>query len=252
MSAVLIWKTTKQTYALSLLLCSIFLFCHVDERRGLLSSPVTAPLSSLRVITWNWGGSGQQGLAQLIKLEPDIILLQEVPSKTVLQELAKATKLELLSSPEAAILARGPIRRLSQGVHHVKGLWEGRVLVSLRLSPPLMRFDIWSPNNWETYSSKRKERRESLEGILSRETPELVGGDFNVPAGDGALSPLKKLEFQDAFATAPRGSGNTAPSYLLLHRIDQLWCSSQYQVLQAFTTNIEGGDHKALVVDLKF
>ena len=239
----------RRWFVVNLGLWLVFLALFAEEPYGWFRSSL-ASKSGFRVVTCNWGGAKLLPVEDLVDLEPDLLLIQETPKLEILQDLAKELGLELLYSPEAAILGSGDLVEISRGVHFLKARWNQTEVISLRLSPPLVRFDLWNPNCWSAYRDRRLERREQLEFMMEGgSTPALVGGDFNVPAGDGALSALEGL--RDCFDAVGSGQPNTAPSYLPLHRVDQLWASPSFQPAQAYTRLVSGSDHRALVVDFQ-
>jgi Endonuclease/Exonuclease/phosphatase family len=245
---VLCWNSRK-AMACSLVMWLGFLFVFAEEPY----SPVgpSEERGTLRLLTLNWGGAGRQPLKALEELDADILFIQEAPKKELLQEWADSRSCHLVWSPEAAVIAKEPLEEMDKGVHFLRVGWKGADLVSLRLRPPLMRFDLWNPRCWIAYADRRRERRGQLESVLSGLGPQaIVGGDFNVPAGDGALSPLKD-GFSDCFATAGGGFGNTAPDFLPLHRIDQVWVTKEFTPLSCRSVEISGSDHRGVLVELE-
>ena len=76
----------------------------------------------------------------------------------------------------------------------------------------------------------------------------IIGGDFNLPGTDGALSAFAEL--RDAFEEGGVGWCNTGTSDYPLFRVDQIWISSDLEcdVLKAFATN--HSDHRMVIADL--
>lgn len=244
-SAAIGWRVPKAGAALSAVWL-LFLLLFAEEPYAILDEERSE--TGLKIVSLNWGGASQQPVPTLKKLNPDLLFIQEAPRKDVLSAISEQLgDYSLIWSPEAAILSKEPLKTVESDVHYVRARQDEMDLVSLRLSPPLVRFDFYNPQCWLAYWSRRIERRHQIESVLEGPTlPTIVAGDFNAPAGDGCLGPLLE-DFHDAYGQAGRGFGNTAPSYFPVHRIDQIWIRNDYQAKVSFTVRIPGSDHRAAV-----
>jgi endonuclease/exonuclease/phosphatase (EEP) superfamily protein YafD len=85
--------------------------------------------------------------------------------------------------------------------------------------------------------------------LIESSSPKLIGGDFNLPARDGATRSLKP-ELRDAYPSSGAGLCNTIINDYPMHRIDQIWVSSemQPQVMRVFKTKYS--DHRMVVCDI--
>jgi endonuclease/exonuclease/phosphatase (EEP) superfamily protein YafD len=80
--------------------------------------------------------------------------------------------------------------------------------------------------------------------------PVIVGGDFNVPQGDGVFS-LLRPGLRDTFRAEGRGLGNTIPQEFPLVRIDQIWVSGDFEILQSFCRRSKISDHRPVITDVR-
>ncbi|QDV48861.1 hypothetical protein [Gimesia fumaroli] len=144
---------------------------------------------ALRVITINCSGR-QQSILALKQKNPDLILIQESPTienlKTVANELFGG-ETHLLAGVDASILCRGEIEPITTTVNWSLGkltLPSGQklVVVSLRLSPPPFRLDLWNPACWRDFRDHRIKQRAELAALSQALTeipaslPLIVGG----------------------------------------------------------------------------
>ena len=165
---------------------------------------------------------------------------------------------------DASIVAHGVITKLplpdtvvTNPVHARITLLDGNEfeLVSLRLEPPLVRIDLWSPECWREQTANRQRRRTQLENIMSSvaafsaETPLIVGGDFNAPPGDAVFQMLVPA-LHDAFGEKGRGWGNTIINAAPFLRIDQVWLSPQFRAVDVYSRKTKNSDHRMVVCDV--
>lgn len=246
----------------------LFTTVHVEElsslARGLLR-PVDEdkPAGALRVITLNCGGGHADALAETLPLKPDVLLLQEPPSRPetdrFCQRLFGAAG-ETLYDVDTAILARGNLTNVrrsrslvffSHAIANVPG-FDPMELVSLRLATGHVQLDLWNPDCWITHVRWRRQQLDQMREIaaeLPTQTPLLVAGDFNAPQRDRIFS-LLPSGLQDAFAVSGKGIGNTILNDIPVLRIDQIWASSHFRVVQAFARQTRASDHRMVVADL--
>lgn len=221
----------------------------------------------MRVVSLNCAGGLPEVAAEVAAYEPDIVLLQESPGRRDVERLAAwlfGADAGMLAGPDGSILARGrltpkplsPLLRttfVQARVRLTSGI-EAEV-ISLRLAPAIVREDLWSPECWREQTANRQVRREQLRAVagqiaaLPRETPLIVGGDFNAPAGD-AVFRLLQPRLRDAFREGGTGWGNTIMNDLPVHRIDQVWISPAFRATAVVARKTRHSDHRLVVCDL--
>jgi endonuclease/exonuclease/phosphatase family metal-dependent hydrolase len=228
--------------------------------------PQPARSESLRVVTLNCAGVGSAARA-VRAFDPDIVLVQESPSSGDLEALATdmfGSTTNLVRGVDASILARGRVQevqvpRQSRGNFvHARVELRGQAVnvISLRLWPCPVQFNLWSPDCWRYYQWNREGRRRQLAQVadyiatLPDDVPLIVGGDFNCPPRD-AVFRLLEPRLTDAYSVAGRGWGATiiALAGWQLIRIDQIWVSGQLQPLGVVARFAEGSDHSMVVAD---
>jgi hypothetical protein len=253
-----------------------FLLTFAEEPRSLVrgavgsisGSQIAGRATRLRVTSLNCGGGSPAAAAEVQALSPNLVLLQETPTRQHVQKLGA----ELFGAAAAewtglddAILAQGPLspRPLPRGTSHfvaAKARLEGIgavEVVSLRLIPPVVRFDLWSPGCWRDYTVNRQLRREQLREVadylatIPPVTPIILGGDFNAPAGD-AIFRLLRPRLHDAFVEGGVGWGNTALNDIPVSRIDQIWVSRQFHARAVWARRTLNSDHRMVVADLAY
>jgi len=282
----LLWYRSVAIWAL-MGLWIITLFSGSDERRGLLrpafgqTLPATAdentPLQrspdQIRVITLNCLNGTLAAVKDAIRYEPDILLLQEPPPPSQLAPLARelfGDDAILAYAYGGALLARGrefqAFRfqypgnvRSQRGISGRLTLLDGRQIdiVNLHLLSAERCWAFWRRSCWQAHANNRRKRRAGLTLALNSLTtatrelpavPSLIAGDFNAPAGDASLNPLKNNHF-DAYLKVGRGLGNTFPSRFPLHRIDQIWLSRELEPLRLSTLATPHSNHRFVVCD---
>jgi endonuclease/exonuclease/phosphatase (EEP) superfamily protein YafD len=114
---------------------------------------------------------------------------------------------------------------------------------------------LWSPAAFQTHSYNRQSRRSELNrllqihGLFSSDSPAIIGGDFNAPAGDAVFDLLKDRGFRDAFTEAGSGWADTYPNYAPVLRIDHLWVNSRVTPVRAAAITTLYSDHRMVVCD---
>lgn len=236
---------------------------------SLESEPALGAALALRVVSLNCNGGERRAVTELAELHPDLVLLQESPSRPWLEDLARQWYGEqgaVVWSADASIIARGRLTPLplpraatAYAVRARLELDSGQELeiVSLRLEPGLVRADLWAPDCWREQTENRRKRRKQLEAILaplaasSRKAPLILGGDFNAPPGDAVFRLLSPLA-RDAFVEAGRGWGNTIVNQFPVLRIDQIWIGGKLRATDAYAVATQHSDLRAVVCDLLF
>lgn len=213
---------------------------------------------ALRVVSINCS-SRAAVVERLAEFKPDIVLMQESPRR---EELVRAVErlwqpAHLSWGPEASIASRFDLETVgltsAQQVH----LHRARVLapsgplevVSLRLRPPIVRFDPWRPSYWADHRAARRERVDVMAELMHGFQGDLVAGDFNAPARDRVFRLMAPL--RDAYGQAGHGWPNTVSDDLPLYRFDQVWLGPRLQATEVRTISVPGTDHRAVVCDLR-
>jgi endonuclease/exonuclease/phosphatase (EEP) superfamily protein YafD len=217
----------------------------------------------IRVVSLNCYVANWRAAAEVASWEPDIVLLQESPSR---EHLARLTE-DLFGADgthlwggDTSILARGTIRpRHVDGTSHfVQATVElpsglKTEVVSLRLHPPVFRLDFLRPGFWVAHRDNRvRHRRQILDvrqRIRSIRTPLIAGGDFNAVPRDAALDPLRD-RLSDTFLEAGHGWGNTGTSRYPLFRVDQIWASPHFLAESVTAQKTIHSDHRMGVCEL--
>lgn len=251
----------------------IFFALHfADEPRGALRVLAIAPMSAKpaantwRVVSLNCAGGDPNAMREVVALAPDVVLLQESPSRADVEKLARKMWGEnggFVSSLDASILARGKVKEIvlppEERAHFVAAritTTSGKELdvVSLRLLPAVFRLDFWSRECRLAQSENRRARRAMLQTIMRRvnsfaSTRALIlGGDFNAPQHDAVFRELSP-QMHEAFAQSGRGFGNTITNDFPVLRIDQIWlrgCDATATELR----RTQYSDHRLVVCDV--
>lgn len=265
------WRAVVALFALWVLYLGVV----PEEGRVLLAHrplpPVAPPPGAIRVVSLNCGGGNPLAADEVLAYHPDIVLLQESPSSRHVEALARRLFPQdpvTLVGVDAAIITHGRLEpmppprslpTLVRGayVYARVTLPGGRRIgvVSLRLLPPLLRMDLWSPACWRDQRENRQLRRAQLRAITGQYAdwpttePLILGGDFNAPAGD-AVCRLLTPRLHDAFREGGAGWGNTHMSDLPLLRIDQIWLSPNLRATAVTARPTRHSDHRMVVCDL--
>ena len=246
----------------------LFAVVHAEELSSLARGwfhPIEddKPTGALRIVTLNCGGGHADALAETLPLKPDVLLLQEPPSRPETELFCKrlfGAAGETRYDMDTAILIRGnltDVRRSDSRIFfsHARAdmVGFGPVdLVSLRLDTGHVQLNLWNPDCWRTHYRWRLRQLAQIREIAAElpvQTPLLVAGDFNAPQQDRIFS-LLPTGMQDAFAIAGKGIGNTILNEIPVLRIDQIWVSSHFQVVQSFARQTQASDHRLVVADL--
>lgn len=223
----------------------------------------------LRIVTLNCGSGGGLPVRDALDWNPDIVLLQESPSRAELEALAAESfgeNASVIWSSDASIMSRFPI--LDDSIETGSCFVRARVpisnglnlsVISLRLQPPLIRLDFWRAACWQSYQTIRNKHRQQLREVIADGLPRnvngsdavFVGGDFNLVALDPGLEVLPHW-LSDSFRTAGRGWGNTIVSDFPVHRIDQIWTTWHFSPKLVRAVYTPHSDHRMIVADFEF
>jgi endonuclease/exonuclease/phosphatase (EEP) superfamily protein YafD len=248
----------------------LFLLGFAEEPWSLLRGTIPArhesPTRVIRIVSLNCAGGSLEAAREVKRYQPDIVLLQESPSRDAVQQLARELFGEeggWAHGPDASIIARGNVQPypLSRDekiflTHARVTLTDGKPMevIGLRLSPPTVRADLWSPDCWRQHAEVRRFHHEQIKAVMRRieqiplETPVIVGGDFNMPPGEAPLRLLQK-RLRDSFRLAGAGWGCTITNEYPFHRIDQIWLSPHLRPTRVRAYRTQHSDHRLVVCD---
>jgi endonuclease/exonuclease/phosphatase family metal-dependent hydrolase len=257
-----------------LILWAAFTWLFVEETHSLVRGVTLSPIDwrtahesgrGIRIVSLNCSVGQARCAEEVAVWEPDIVLLQESPGEEQLQDLVESLfgrDGTCLYGGDVSILARGRLTRRfvderSHFVHAEVELSTGSVVevVSVRLSPPVPRFDFWRADFWNDHREKRIDHREQINEIIehvqsvSSGSHLIVGGDFNAPPRDNALATLRS-RLSDAFRVAGSGWGATGTNEYPLFRVDQVWVSNSLQPVSVTARKTVHSDHRMVVCDL--
>lgn len=269
------WGTCRKYKLWSLvvlMLWASYTVAFVEEARSLMrsrSGPTSdwksarAEERGIRVVSLNCFAANSRAAEEVAKWEPDIVLLQESPSREHLRHLSQelyGSDGTFLWGGDTSILAHGRIEPgnvdpNSHFVHATATLPNGLKvnIVSVRLSPPVFRLDFWTPGFWNDHRNKRIKHRQQILEVAQRiegiSTPLIAGGDFNAPPADAALDSLRR-QLSDTFLAAGHGWGNTGTNGWPLFRVDQIWASAHFHAASVTAQKTIHSDHRMVVCDL--
>jgi endonuclease/exonuclease/phosphatase (EEP) superfamily protein YafD len=222
---------------------------------------------AIRVVSMNCAGGSEAAAEEAMQQKADVILLQESPAPETVRQLTDDTMgadAAVVCGFDCAIVVDGQAEEIPLPTEASRFAVRARVttatgintdVVSLRLLPPVLFFNVFSPACWRSQRANRAARREQLTLIAAEledspaDMPALVGGDFNAPGGDGALRALSG-RLRDAFHEAGAGWGNTATNDFPLLRFDQVWVSEHWRVARVRARKTQHSDHRMVVCDL--
>jgi endonuclease/exonuclease/phosphatase (EEP) superfamily protein YafD len=265
-------RQRKRITGLALILWLIYCVFFIQEFRRLFRLGTTPAMASgdgksIRVVSLNCNGGNEKAAAEVTDYHPDLVLFEESPLRPVVRDMA--TKLlgpeaERLTGSDVSIIARGKVTPLSvenaesapfahARVQFVSGL-VAEVFV-VRLQPYNIRADLWSPDCWRKQCAIRKQQRAQFEWIerevqkIPPDVPIILGGDFNLPAGD-KLFRILNPRLGDTFRKAGRGWGDTLDNDLPVLRIDQIWCDEHFRPVLTEAHRTVNSDHRMAICDL--
>jgi hypothetical protein len=263
-------------FASDVALWLLFLALFADESRGLMRpggwpSPGSRSARQrgaiVRVISLNCAGGSKEAAAEVVPFHPDIVLLQETPALEGVEALSRrlfGKQAAVGRGVDTDVIARGrvspkprvgkpPFAFLQASVHLTSGI--NVEVFSVHFMPPVLRFDVWSPSCWQEQAQDRRFHRSQAMQIaqavrsLPVTRPIIVGGDFNVPGGDGAVG-IFRPRLHDTFVEGGRGWGDTAINDTPVSRFDQIWASRQFRAVSVVARKTKHSDHRMVICDL--
>jgi endonuclease/exonuclease/phosphatase family metal-dependent hydrolase len=214
------------------------------------------------VLTYNVRScrGGVDAIAQVIQNEaPDIVCLQEYGRAGTLRKLTSSLGLESVSTWRAlnrlrnAVLYRIPwepgdvIRSVLPGQG---GVDRGVVAVDLESHGQTLTV---ASTHLSLRAAERQLQVDALVELLGAKRPLVLAGDFNEDPTDRAVMTLSTA-FQDLFAQAGEGRGQTLPASRPTARIDYVFASQdlvpELAWVPASAEAARASDHRPVVADL--
>lgn len=232
-------------------------WCGLADESQWLIPEIKIGNPSIKVVSLNCAGGTIEAVQEAFKEDPDVLLLQESPSKTEIEKLL-SEKYSGVWGVDASIWVKGtckalPIPRTTLNFVLAEADIKGRTftICSLRLQPPVLRFDYWNPDCWNEYAEARQRRKTELDEVVQQipigESAELIiGGDFNTPEDPLVQANLHHIA-KDSYRKAGKGWGKTAVNPWPLVRIDQIWIGQESQVISCISKLTEHSDHCMVV-----
>jgi endonuclease/exonuclease/phosphatase (EEP) superfamily protein YafD len=266
--------------SLSLVLTGIWtltLLFGADEARVLGNLSKEAPLPGhakphsglpvIRVATLNCGffNYGDPSL-DLAAWDPDIVLVQEVWPKDVqtIADRLYGGRGNYRIQKNNGIITRWSIKRevpnlmfREQQVTVVDADGREIEVVNVHLNTASTNLELWKRSAWVEHRNNRQLRRQELSVALQLlkqttpfpQRPTILGGDFNTSANDHVHSLLTR-DFQDSFATAGSGWGNTFQRRVPVLRLDCLYATRQFTPVRCRAVTTRKSDHRMVISDL--
>jgi len=263
------WTRQRQRFAyLATALWVLYALFFVQELRTLVRwKAATDGHSTLRVISLNCNGGNEAAAAEVKDFHPDLVFFEESPLRPLVQKMATnlfGADFESFCSSDVSMIARGKITPLpvenaeSAPFIHARVEFPSGLVAEVfvvRLQPYNIRADLWSPDCWRKQCAIRKIQRSQFEWFereverVPKDIPIILGGDFNLPAGD-KLFRILNPRIRDTFREAGRGWGDTLDNDIPVLRIDQIWCDGHFQALSTVAHKTVNSDHRMVTCDL--
>jgi len=239
----------------------------VAQMRAWSGQPGARRMSSsvtLRVVSVNCGGGEVGALRDALAQEPDVLLLQESPSgDETRRELDALSGWSMHCGTDCVVAVRGTLEPVDLG-----GLYARRDaavdaevdehklrVVSLHLTLPTLRGDVWNPQAWrlarDAYGSREAELF-AIRDVVRSAPPDrdvIVGGDFNTPARD-SLFTVFQPNLHDAWREAGGGPANTWLDRMPVARVDQVWLGPRLHAFRVSSHYTAYSDHRIVVCDV--
>lgn len=229
--------------------------------------PGSFATGEIRLVSLNCAGGNPLAATEGLSEAPDLALLQESPTRSELIKVATeryGSGVQVVIGPDAALVSRFPLEPvpLPKGTNDfVAAIWTAPsgqkfFVVSLRLVPPALRFDYFSPDCWAEYTKNLQIREHELEEI-SRFIQDHRGSYEVIVAGDFNAAPVRAIQDRlpsglvDAFRSAGRGWPYSAVNEGPLVRIDQVYLSQGLEPTDGVILQTKESDHRMVVIDFK-
>lgn len=174
----------------------------------------------IRLVAYNVTGAVDAAAVTtvLTSLRPDIVCLVETPGRLALRRLAGASDLSVATRAGrrrlgTAILVGERIRVLSEGVVELPGV-EGspsRSAAQAILGAGALRLSVIATLLGLQPATRLAHGAELERYVASVDVPSVIAGDLGEPPGGATVRRLGDT-FEDAFAVAGRGPGETYPT----------------------------------------
>jgi vancomycin resistance protein VanJ len=272
--AVIAWtRPRKRMTMIAIFLWFLYAICFIQEFRSLIRfhhsiSDATRPSGTiLRVISLNCAAGNEKAAAEVANYNPDIVLFEESPLRPIVQRIAPkilGPDAQFLAGSDVSLISRGKLTVITPsnaqsapfGHAHIE-LPSGLVVevFSIRLTPYGIRADLWSPACWREQRENRVHQREQFQWLarevqkVPADVPVILGGDFNLPAGD-KLFRILPPRIRDTFRIAGHGWGDSLANDLPFIRIDQIWCDDHFRPTSTFAHKTVNSDHRMVICDL--
>ena len=130
--------------------------------------------------------------------------------------------------------------------------------MSLHLERAITRWDLWNPKCWIEHNLKNQDRKKQLKLILtelkfhSNNRPIIFGGDFNSSYQSNLYNAIPKImgDFTNTFDKSGKGIGNTFTNYFPIIRIDHIYSSRHFSVVDSKSAKTQNSDHRMVISDL--
>ncbi len=244
-----------------------------EEPKSILLGPVRSRLASrvprskvLRVVSLNCAVGSVAAAREAASYRPDVVLLQESPSRRDVEALGQSLygkRACVAWSADTSVVVGGTIVELGSNhkmpacANALRVRLKGKevLLMSVRLRPPQFGADYSASGYCRGQAAARRTHRRELSEValwLERQgrIPTVIGGDFNAPGWDGAMSELPNV-MHDPFREAGIGCGNTVLNDLPVLRFDQIWVSREFRGIKVRACRTQNSDHRLVVCDLQ-
>ncbi len=218
------------------------------------------PEDTLRLISWNIGAENTDWIESLKGYAPDIVLVQEsIKPVEIWDGFRWHGSLDpgVLTRFSVEVLPTGKVGPWTEPQLLLMEIRGKRVLVAnVRLMLPSVAMQLLDPLGEEPLDNYRARIRqyEKLAKLVKEtaqraQTDSIIrAGDFNVPARMPSLAPFRDF-LRDGWLAAGWGWGPTAPAFLPLSRLDQVWVSNDVELVSVRVRPLMGSDHRGLIVD---
>ena len=273
--ALLGWtRTRKRMVGIAVALWFLHAALFTQEFRSLFrfghgSTPENNSDAALRVISLNCNGGNEDAAAEVSNYHPDLALFEESPLRQSLRAMAVkilGPDAESFCGSDVSIVARGKITSIpvenaeSAPFAHAHIRFTSGVVAEIfvvRLQPYNIRADLWSLDCWRKQYQIRLRQRSQFEWVereikkVPSDVPIILGGDFNLPAGDRLFDGLR-FRLKDSFHETGRGWGDTLDNDLPVLRIDQIWYDNHFRSVSVEAHRTQNSDHRMVVCDLLY